>query len=103
MNRHSTGETEANKYIFQLFVAGDEPHSRAAMENLRKICEDRLDGECKIEIIDVFQSFDTALKNNIFLTPALIKVSPLPRASIFGTLDDTERVLAGLGLISGDS
>lgn len=90
---------EADKgegFVFQLFVAGDEPHSKTAKENLRKICESHLEGRCKIQIVDVFASFEIALENGILLTPALVKMSPLPRASIFGNLSDTKEVLEAL-------
>jgi hypothetical protein len=51
-----------------------------------------------IQIVDVFKSFDMALDNGIFLTPALIKVSPPPRTTIFGDLSDKRHVLKVLRL-----
>lgn len=88
--------------MFQLFVAGDESHSKAARENLNEICESYLKGHCEVEIVDVFKSYDMALENGIFLTPALIKVSPQPRTTIFGNLSDTRAVLTALELTGGE-
>jgi circadian clock protein KaiB len=98
MNTTSEDESRSESFVFQLFVAGDEAHSRAATDNLRRLCESHIDGRCEIQIVDVFKGFDIALENGIFLTPALIKVSPLPRATIFGDLSNTKELLTALQL-----
>ena len=89
---------EGKGLIFRLFVAGDEPHSKTAKENIRKLCESRIDKAYEIEVVDVLKSYKAALKNNIFLTPALIMVSPAPAVTIFGDLSDTQEVIKALGL-----
>jgi circadian clock protein KaiB len=91
-----TGATENETIVFQLFVAGEESHSKMAVNNLREICDSYLKDRCRIEIVDVYESFDIALENNIFLTPALIRVSPGPRITVFGNLSDTSEVLKAL-------
>jgi circadian clock protein KaiB len=96
MSIPETGATENESIVFQLFVAGEESHSKMAVNNLRKICDSHLKDRCKIEIVDVFKSFDLALKNRVFLTPALIKVSPGPRITVFGNLRDMSEVLKTL-------
>lgn len=98
MNISSDANPKGKGFIFRLFVAGDEPHSKAAKENIRKLCEARIDEACEIEIVDVLESYKTALENNIFLTPALIKVSPAPSLTIFGNLSDTQALIDALGL-----
>lgn len=90
------GTTENETIVFQLFVAGEETHSKMAMNNLRAICDSHLKDRCTIEIVDVYESFDIALENRIFLTPALIRVSPGPRITIFGNLSDMSEVLKAL-------
>ena len=90
--------SEDKGLIFRLFVAGDEPHSKTAKENIRKLCESRIDEAYEIEVVDVLESYKAALENNIFLTPALIMVSPAPAVTIFGDLSDTQEVIKALGL-----
>jgi circadian clock protein KaiB len=85
-----------------LFVAGNEPNSRQARQNLAQICERYLGKRCQIDIYDVLQDFQTALDNRILVTPTLIRVSPLPRVTIIGNLSDTPKVLAALGLGGGE-
>ena len=71
-------DSEGKGFIFRLFVAGDEQHSKTARKNIRKLCESRIDEAYEIEVVDVLKSYKAALENNIFLTPALIMVSPAP-------------------------
>lgn len=90
--------TQNATYRFRLFVAGNEQHSRRARENLEIICGNHLKDTYTIEIVDVLQSYQTALENKIFLTPALILVAPQPSVTIFGNLKDTEEVVRALRL-----
>ncbi len=92
-----TNESAAG-LVLRLFVAGDEPHSKTAKEILKKLCDSRIREPCKIEIFNVLESFEIALENNIFLTPALMKVFPEPSVTIFGDLSDTEEVIKALQL-----
>lgn len=84
--------------VFQLFVAGNERHSRAAEQNLRSLCEAQFPGRHTIEIVNVFEHSGAALEKRIFMTPALVKISPGPQSTIYGTLGEEDKVLASLGL-----
>ncbi|MBI4775516.1 MAG: circadian clock protein KaiB [Deltaproteobacteria bacterium] len=101
MDTSSEGKTKAAVFVFRLFVAGNEPHSKRAKDNFRKLCEQRIKIPYELEIVDVFDSFEIALENNIFLTPALMMVSPAPAVTVFGDLSDTEEVSKALRL-AGD-
>ncbi|MEJ2658251.1 MAG: circadian clock KaiB family protein [Desulfobacterales bacterium] len=98
MSTLSDNGARNGSFVFQLFVAGDESNSSEARENLKTICESYLKERYKIQIVDVFKSFDIALENRIFLTPALVRVSPSPKITVFGNLSDTGAVLKALGI-----
>ena len=85
--------TACEPFRFILFVAGQEPNSVLAGQNLRRLCQENLPGRHAIEIIDVFQNMDIALKNNIIITPTLIKVEPDPSVTIFGNLSDSKKLM----------
>ena len=85
-------------YILRLFTAGDESNSRQARENLERLQETHLKMLHKKEFVDVLEDFQTALENNVLVTPCLILDSPLPKVTVFGNLSDTEKVLAALRL-----
>jgi circadian clock protein KaiB len=88
--------TSGEQYVLWLFVAGDEPNSRQARENLARLCERCLQGRCEIIIYDVLKDFQPALDNRVLVTPTLIRVSPQPRVTILGNLSDTAKVVAAL-------
>ena len=85
-------------YSFRLFMAGKGANSRKALDNLRILCEEHLEGRFTIKTIDVVKNFDAAVNDNILVTPALVLVSPHPKVVVLGNLSDTPKVLAALGL-----
>ncbi len=93
-----SGAQKPVTYRLRLYVAGNEPNSRRAQENLAKICETYLNGNCDIETIDVLKDFRTAVKDNVYVAPALILLKPEPRVTILGNLSDTQKVAAALRL-----
>jgi hypothetical protein len=88
------GET----FLFPLFVAGNEIHSRIALDNLRAICETCHSGCQEIEVVDVLECADAALERSIFVTPALIKPPPGTRCTLYGNPGGKEKVIQALGL-----
>lgn len=91
-------EAQGETYLLRLFTADNEPNSRQARENLERLQHNHLKMPHEKEIFDVLDDFQTALENNVLVTPCLILVSPLPKVTIFGNLSDTEKVLAALRL-----
>jgi circadian clock protein KaiB len=91
-------DNDAPVYRFRLYVAGDTPNSTLALANLHALCRAHLPDRHEIEIVDVFREPARALEDGIFLTPALIRLSPLPVRKIVGTLSQTAPVLHALGL-----
>jgi circadian clock protein KaiB len=81
-----------------LFVAGNEPNSRIARQNLADICEEELQGRCRMEVVDVFTNVETAVRHNILLTPTLLVMGSDPPGYVVGSLDDRRKVLDVLGL-----
>ena len=86
------------KYVLRLYVAGMGPKSVQAINNVKKICEEYLQGRCQIEVIDIYQNPIYAKDGQIVAAPTLIKELPLPLKKIIGSMSDTERVLVGLDI-----
>lgn len=89
------------EYRFRLFIAGNEPNSHLAEQNLRALCFAYLSDRHHIEIIDVFQNFEAALQAHIMVAPAVLVMAPRP-VTLFGTLTDTAKILTALGLKETD-
>ncbi|MGE5575171.1 MAG: circadian clock KaiB family protein [Ignavibacteria bacterium] len=94
---------EANrteKYVLRLYVTGMTPKSIKAVENIRKICEENLQGRYELEVIDIYQKPDFAKKEEIIAAPTLIKELPLPLRKFIGDMSNKEKILVGLNLVS---
>ena len=84
--------------ILRLFVAGQTPRGASAFKNLKAICEDRLKGRYRIEVIDLLKNPQLAKGDQILAVPTLVRKLPVPVRKIIGDLSNTERVLVGLDL-----
>ncbi len=91
------------KIVLRLFVTGHTSRSEAAIRNLRRICEEDLQGLYELEIIDVLERPQLAEDEKILATPTLIKQLPPPLRRIIGDMSNSERVLLGLDLVSKTS
>lgn len=85
-------------YRLRLYVAGQTPRSISAFTNLKKICEEHLQGRYELEIVDLLQKPQLARGDQILAIPTLVRRLPQPVKKIIGDLSNTERVLVGLDL-----
>lgn len=86
------------KYQLQLYITGHSENSRRAVSNIKAILESRFRQQYDLEIIDIIDHPEAAIKAGIIATPTLIKKIPPPIRKVIGDLSDTDRVLYGLGL-----
>lgn len=85
----------------RLYVAGQTPKSIAALGNLRRICEEHLEGRYRIHVIDLVKNPQLARGDQIVAIPTLIRSVPEPLRRMIGDLSSTERVLVGLDVRPG--
>jgi circadian clock protein KaiB len=71
----------------------------SAVNNLRAICNEYLDGRYDLEVIDIYQQPVLAQGEQIVAAPTLVKQLPLPIRRIIGDMSDRDRVLLGLDLV----
>jgi circadian clock protein KaiB len=88
-------EPASDAWLLRLYVAGQTPRSVAAFNNLRKICEEHLDGRYEVEVIDLLKSPQRAAEDQIVAIPTLVRRLPTPLKKIIGDLSRTDRVLVG--------
>jgi len=94
----ATRTTPADVWTLWLYVAGRTPKSLAAFANLKRLCDDHLNGRYTIEVIDLVETPRRAKDDQILAVPTLVRKLPEPVRKVIGDLSDTERVLAGLDL-----
>jgi circadian clock protein KaiB len=88
----------SDSYALKLYVAGQTPKAVRAFSNLRKICEEHLEGRYSIEVIDLVENPQLGRGDQILALPTLVRQLPTPIKKIIGDLSNTERVLVGLDL-----
>ncbi len=96
--KSSRTEKRVVLWDLRLYVAGQTPRALAAFANLKKICEEHLEGKYRIEVIDLLQSPQLAGGDQIIAVPTLVRKLPQPVRRIIGDLSNTEKVLVGLDL-----
>jgi circadian clock protein KaiB len=85
-------------FELRLYVAGQTSRSLAALANLKRICEEHLQGRYRIEVIDLLEHPQLARGDQILALPTLVRKLPEPIRKLVGDLSDTERALVGLDL-----
>jgi len=86
------------RWQLRLYVAGQSPKSITAFANLKKICEEHLEGKYSIEVIDLLVNPQLAKGDQILALPTLVRKLPEPVMKIIGDLSNTDRVLVGLDI-----
>jgi circadian clock protein KaiB len=90
--------TAGEKWNLRLYTAGQSPKSLAALDNLKRVCEQHLPGRYSIEVVDLLKNPRLAKDDQIVAIPTLVRKLPEPLRRIVGDLSDTERTLVGLQL-----
>jgi circadian clock protein KaiB len=92
------GKPKKEKYVLRLYVTGMTPKSTRAISNIKKICEEHLNGRYDLQVIDIYQQPTLAKGEQIIAAPTLIKRLPLPLRKFIGDMSNTEKILLGLDL-----
>lgn len=93
------GADEASsRWDLRLYIAGETERSRTAIHNLKNICEQYLDDDYTIEVIDLVKNPALARGDQIVALPTLVRKIPVPMRKIIGDLSNIDRVLVGLDL-----
>jgi circadian clock protein KaiB len=92
--------SKAERYVLRLFVSGTTPRSVRAIQNIRAICEEKLQGRYDLEVVDIYQHPERARPEQVVVTPTLVKSLPAPVRRLIGDLSNEERVLVGLDIVA---
>lgn len=99
--RKTPGRPRAKaKYLLRLYVTGTTGKSMRAIQNVRRICEEHLEGLYDLEVVDIHKNLPLARGDQIIAAPTLIKRLPEPLRRLIGDMSDEQRVLVGLDLRS---
>jgi circadian clock protein KaiB len=96
--KKTAAQDPAKAWNLRLYVAGQTPKGVAAFGNLKKICEEHLQGRYTIEVIDLLKNPQLAKGDQILAVPTLVRKLPTPVRKIIGDLSNKDRVLVGLDI-----
>ena len=105
MNNSGTAEIREGNghgesiWNLRLYVAGNSPRSRLALENLKRLCDTHLGTRYQIEVVDLREKPELAKIDQILAVPTLIRKMPEPMKRIIGDLSDADRALVALDLV----
>jgi circadian clock protein KaiB len=91
---------DTGRYVLKLYVTGNTARSTQAVENLRAICDEYLEGRFDLEVIDIYQQPSLLAGEQIVAAPTLVKKLPLPMRRLVGDMSHRRRVLVGLDLVA---
>ena len=90
------------RYVLRLYVSGASIKSLAAIRNIWYICQASLPNRYTLEVVDIYQQPERAVRDQVVAAPMLVKERPLPRRRVVGTLSNTPQVMRILGLTTPD-
>jgi circadian clock protein KaiB len=89
---------EPEEWKMRLYVTDWTPRCVAAFRNITKICEDRVNNRCNIEVVDLQEKPELARRDQIIAVPTLVKMDPEPKKVLVGDFSNVEKVLRALGV-----
>ncbi len=91
-------ELGTEPYALTLFVSGASDASGLAIANVRRICDEYLQGRHQLSVVDLNQEPNLAADHQVLATPTLIKDRPLPTCILVGDMSDHVRILLALDI-----
>ncbi len=98
--KRQTPRKQTESWELRLYVAGQTERTLRAFANLKKICEEHVECQYSIEVVDLLKNPQLARGDQILAVPTLVRRLPAPVKKIIGDLSNTDRVLVGLDLRS---
>ncbi len=81
-----------------LYFDGKSDEQQKICSKIDQFCRDHIKSY-QLTKVDIRDEKQSALKSNIFVTPTLIKIRPLPLRKIIGGIDNTRKLLIALDLL----
>jgi circadian clock protein KaiB len=90
--------SDGSRHLLRLYVTGTTAGSTRAIQQVRRVCDEHLNGHYDLEVIDIYQLPSLAKHDQIIATPTLIQVLPAPLRRLIGDLSNLKNVLFGMDM-----
>jgi circadian clock protein KaiB len=84
------------KPLFKVYVAGRTAKSGRVINALRRMCDEDVNGEYELTVIDILESPELAEQDDVIATPTVVREQPPPHRRIIGGLHNTEEIVIAL-------
>ncbi len=82
----------------KLYIAGSSLRSLHAIQNVKRLCEAELSGNYRLEVVDIYNDPQRAVKDRVVAVPTLVKHAPGVVRRLIGDLSETDALRRGLDL-----
>jgi circadian clock protein KaiB len=86
------------RWSLTLYVSGASPRSAQALEAVRRLCDEELQGQVEFQVVDIDDDPALAAQDRIVAVPTLVRRLPAPPRQLVGDLADVDRIRAWLDL-----
>ncbi len=86
--------------VYRLYVTAGSPVSSRAVVNVRRFFDAHLPGGHTLSVLDLAKNVELARADQIFASPTLVRLMPLPQRRFIGDLSDPARLRLSLGLLA---
>lgn len=98
VNVKSRSRSHQAMYVLRLYINDSTVKSKLAVDNIKRVCAEHLDGRYDLEVIDIHRHPQLARDEQVVAVPTLIKKLPVPLQRLVGDMSDLKKVLFGLDL-----
>ncbi len=92
------GRGDPPPYELTLYVRGASPRSTSAIQTVRRLCDELLEGRFTLTVVDVVEHPERLVDDHIVALPTLVKHAPPPLRHLVGDLTDLAALRLGLDL-----
>ncbi len=93
----ATSQPDDTHYVLHLYVAGTNPRSLRAVQQISRLCQEHLADRYELEVIDIYQHPALAEQGQVIAAPTLVRSLPEPLRRIIGDMTDEGKVLLAIG------
>ena len=93
-----TAPDDDPRWSLTLYVSGASPRSAQALEAVRRLCDEELQGQVEFQVVDIADDPALAAQDRIVAVPTLVRRLPAPPRQLVGDLADVDRIRAWLDL-----
>jgi circadian clock protein KaiB len=94
-----TGPAAVPYYAMTLFVTGASRLSLLAVCRVREFCEEALNGNYDLEVVDLYRAPERAKEAQVIASPTLLRDKPSPTRRVIGDMSDRGRLRAAIKVV----